>query len=239
MNIDEIRDEITFRKEADYDARFDPLVILDSIRTASVVKRNDWQGVTMGEGIKAQMAVPTIFDSVKIIEMGTNIVAEVSIEDKQGAYQVDGISGEIIPCEYDEIIINPFSDSIIFKQEGLEGLYSVRLRRKVFECEYASVSFNSMTRFIWAQKINGTFLVCDTQTGSVNTLPTATKVFETEGGILYSDKDNYVHFVNTDGLTDPLSFRRKVIASGGRLRLQNSRIQTECVCDITGYIIND
>lgn len=238
MNIDEIREEIAFRMDVDRDARFDPLNALSRTRHASVAERNGWQGVTIEGAGTPCVAVPPVYDSVRIVDAGSCLVAEVSICDRHGAWIIDDNPREVVPCEYDGVETDPLWGGLLFRAGECEGLYGIPMKREIFACRYAEVSLNAMTRFIWARKPGGTFITFDSETGDINTLPGATRVFETDGGVLYADQDNYVHLVNAAGLPDPLGFRRMVIASSGRLRLRNSRVPTESVCDASGYIIN-
>lgn len=239
MTVEEIHSEIAFRRDADHDARFDSVSVLASVRDVSVVERNGWQGVRVGQGDSGCIAMPIIYDSVRLVDSGRCMVAEVSIDDKAGAWILNDNPKAIVACEYDNVACDPLWGGLLIKSGGLEGLYSIPLNRMIFECCYAEVSLNAMSRFIWARKPEGSFIYYDSNTGRVETLPGAMRIFETDEGVLYSDEDNYVHLVNYAGVTDPLGLRRMVAAAAGRLRLHNSRMQTECVCDSTGYIIND
>lgn len=235
MTEEDIINEIEYRKDVDYDCRFEPRDFIDSIDGYDVVERNGWKGILEGNSL----LVPTIYDSVEIVQVGNIQCAIVTVFDKKGFYLLsDGCEYQILPCKYDQIQTNKHHRGVVMKRAGKEGLYSMRTMEVLFDCEFQKVSNNVDAYAVWAMIDSNSIQFIITASGEKIYQSGALMAFESEHGILFQDNDGIVRLLNSSGNIDRYGFRSLVVGSHGRLGLSNSRESRLQICDISGYIIS-
>lgn len=228
---EEIRDELSYRKEEDHDNRFQPREILTTVGSYSIVARNGWKGVAMGKTI----VIPTVYDKVELLTLGINVIAVCSILYKKDVWLMRGNTGEnILPPFYDDILTSPHYDGIVFRNDNMEGLYCLRRHKIIFDVEYAKVSLNTDSLRIWAQVQDGLWTFRNPDTEEMTTV---------NGSIVPVEHTDFAGYVASDGNVvfldgDSYQFRKAVVAYGGRMQLINSRLNKVYYADANGFIMN-
>lgn len=232
-----LKEELLFRQGVDYDSRFDPCQILDRMQGLSRVSRNDWEGVASCQ--TGKIVIPPIYDHVEICRTGDAQLVMVRVMDRYGLFEAGTEKAtQLLECDYAQMTIYTEGESVLFSRDGLEGVYSACQRQIIFECAYTQVCVNMNCEGIWACLPSGRYIVRRSSDGSMFTLPDAVRVYESRDRILYADARNYAHLIGKNNVIDDLGFRALCMASGGRIKMGNSRMACLHICDPTGYILN-
>ena len=231
---------ISERKADDLTRRWIQRDIIAAGNGYKIVTREDWAGLIVVNTV----ALPTIFDELKVTHCGESIVAMCRIDKVWGAYVIACDTTEIadlqhpeIDFEYSGLETNEKFGSITLLKNGLRGLYSVGERQMALSPIYSEVTDQVACQYLWAKDTKGRFCFIDRESHEAVYPVCPTMVYDNDSVMLFECNNNRVYLANTSGLADKERLRKLVYDSGGRLTVVNTRYNIAKICDIYGYIL--
>lgn len=195
-----------------------------------VMRRKEMYGV---DNVSGEEELPTIADAIQLLP---NRLAGIKIKSKYGIFDLQDHLWVIEPnCH--QLIANDFRNIIECVIGEKHGLVDIMSRRLIVKPEYDDVSLCISGNYIWVKQ-NDNFHFIEKGSGKLIRIPNASYAYDCDKDTLFVRKGNHVVCVDDRGGIDKVRFREIIVASKGRLRLENSRYHAIHIIDQYGYIIN-
>ncbi|MDE6577852.1 MAG: hypothetical protein K2J82_06255 [Muribaculaceae bacterium] len=226
-----IIEELSFRKEEDYDLRFEKRTVIASDSGFEIVERNGWKGIKYND----KVLIPTIYDDVQILRSKDYILGLTSLMGLKGLWKINFNQGCVIfEPKYHDIKISPYYNGVIIINQDKEGLFSIPQKEVLLDPVYQEVSLNLEAKNIWAKvdEQNWIFLNLLTKYKNIvrsRIIPIENTLFS--GYILPSGQ---LYLLEGDSY----SLRKLVVKNRGRLKLSNSRLYKDFIIDPNGFVLN-
>lgn len=195
-----------------------------------IMRRKELYGV---DNVSGKEELPTIADAIQLLP---NRLAVINIKGKYGIFDLRDHSWVIEP-NCDQLIVNDFRSTIECVIGEKHGLVDIMSRRLIVKPEYDDVSLCISGSYIWVKE-DDKFHFVEKESGKLVRIPDASFAYDCDKDTLFVRIDNHVVCVDDGGGIDKVRFRDILVASKGRLRLENSRYHTIHIIDQYGYIIN-
>lgn len=208
-----------------------PVGIIANVGGYAVTTQRSFKGLSMDE---RQLIAP-IYDDIRVDPYLT--VAAVMME---GLWALIDISRGTLLTDfnYDDFKFFPENHSIVLIKDGKSGLFDVAQGKLLLDVVYEEISHSPGTRYLWTYSSLSGYEYFDYRTNvTIKLGHDIQECFDECHGHIFAVRDNRVHLLNSNGLSDYTAYRRLLAEIGGRITLFNSNRGVTAVADIYGNIL--